>query len=56
MIIKNRLKILRFTFLSIIMIVISCTPEENDCETKTVCYQGGNSCIETPILGKGNCY
>jgi hypothetical protein len=51
---NNKLKYLKFIFvLCFILTGTSCTPEENECETKTVCYEGG-SCIETPV--PGNCY
>ena len=36
----------------ILSTIISCEPEENECETKTVCYEGGR-CIETTV---GKCF
>lgn len=51
---NKKLKYLKYIFiLSFILIGTSCTPEENECETKTVCYEGGG-CIETPV--PGSCY
>lgn len=53
--IKSKLKYFGQIFILTIALTsgISCTPEENECETKTVCYEGGG-CIETPV--PGNCY
>ncbi len=50
----NRLKLLnrlKYIILSVIILnVISCTPEDGECETETVCYGNGN-CVEKPIPG-----
>ncbi|WP_170062930.1 hypothetical protein [Polaribacter butkevichii] len=48
---KNR-NFIYALFLGFTLVIISCTPEEEECETKTVCYPGGG-CIETPV---GNCF
>lgn len=48
---KSKLLNLKYVlFLSVIITLISCTPEETECETEIVCYGDGN-CIEKPIPG-----
>jgi hypothetical protein len=44
---KNAEYLLIFAF---IFAIKSCTPEESECQTETVCYGSGN-CIEKPIPG-----
>ena len=48
---KSKLTYVHYVLLlSFAIISFSCTPEESECETETVCYGDGN-CIEKPIPG-----
>lgn len=47
-ILLNKLKFV--VLLSFVLSVVSCTNEDQGCETETVCFGDGN-CIEKPIPG-----